>query len=288
MRCGKSRVRSNTGAKKANERVWFERWVGEGFSVRQLRMQSGHSAAKLYRIVGRCLDESPPHAPETLRTCRRALFDGTFLHRPDCIVVVMDAGRNEVVAGKFGVRENSVPQLLAFLEPLKASGLKLESCTVDGNPQAMRSIRAVWPDIVLQRCLVHVQRQGLMWCRRNPKRTDARQLRRLFLRVTHIHTLDGRDRFLRDLAKWEQRYGRRIASEPERGRVFSDLKRARSMLLRALPDMFHYLDNPEIPRCTNVLEGYFSRLKSNYRAHRGMKPEKRKQYFKWFFNIKPK
>jgi len=39
------------------------------------------------------------------------------------------------------------------------------------------------------------------------------------------------------------------------GYVFSDIKRARSMLLRALPDMFHYLDNPLIPTSTNGLEG---------------------------------
>jgi hypothetical protein len=200
----------------------------------------------------------------------------------------MDAARNEVVAGEFGVRENSVPQLASFLEPLKGAGMELKSCTVDGNPQAMRAFRAIWPDIVLQRCLVHVQRQGLMWCRRDPRRADARQLRKLFLRVTGIRDAAGRDRFLRDLAGWERRYGCRIAAGPERGRVFSDLKRARSMLLRALPDMFHYLDDPEIPWSTNALEGYFSRLKSHYRVHRGLKPGKRKQYFKWFFHVRPK
>lgn len=281
-------MRKNAEVKAFNERVWFERWIKEGFSVRQLRSQSGHSAAKLYRIINRCMEENPSHVMGAPLVCRHAIFDGTFLHRPDCIVAVMDAARNEIVAGEFGVRENSIPQLSSFLEPLEGAGLKPESCTVDGNPQAMRTFRAVWPDIILQRCLVHVQRQGLMWCRRNPKRADARRLRELFLRVTCIRSASDRDRFLRDLAEWERRYGNRIAAKPERGRVFSDLKRARSMLLRALPDMFHYLDNPDIPWNTNTLEGYFSRLKSCYRAHRGLKPSKRKQYFKWFFHIRPR
>jgi hypothetical protein len=256
--------------------------------VRQLRDQSGHSAAKLYRIIDRCLGGDPPRAARALRTCRNAIFDGTFLHRPECIVVVMDAGGNDVVAGGYGIRENSVPQLLAFLGSLKEAGLEPESCTVDGNPQAMRAFRAVWPGVVLQRCLVHVQRQGLMWCRRSPRRADARELRKIFLRVTVIRTADERDRFLRDLAGWELRYGARIAAGPERGRVFSDLRRARSMLLRALPDMFHYLERPEIPWCTNALEGYFSRLKSRYRAHRGMSPGKREQYFKWYLHVRSK
>ncbi|MCH8909706.1 MAG: hypothetical protein IH867_03105 [Chloroflexi bacterium] len=40
--------------------------------------------------------------------------------------------------------------------------------------------------------------------------------------------------------------GGEMAAREETGRFFSDVKRARSMLLRALPDMFHYLDDAHI------------------------------------------
>ena len=60
------------------------------------------------------------------------------------------------------------------------------------------------------------------------------------------------------------------------------------MLLRALPDMFHYLDDPQIPTTTNGLEGYFSRLKSHYRQHRGLSPHKRPNYFAWYFHFAPR
>ena len=118
--------------------------------------------------------------------------------------------------------------------------------------------------------MVHIQRQGLSWCRTYPKTVSARKLRDIFLQVTNIRTKEERDKFLELQAKWEQKYGRFIAMQPEKGRVFSDIKRARSMLLKALPDMFHYLDDPGIAFTTNGLEGYFSRLKGHYRQHRGL------------------
>ncbi len=193
-----------------------------------------------------------------------------------------------IIAGEYDIHENSDSQLLSFFEPQRNRGLSPHSCTVDGNPQVIRTLRAVWPDILIQRCLVHIQRQGLRWCRSNPKRTDAKKLREIFLKVCSIRNETDKVYFLELVESWEQNYGFKISKQPEKGRVFSDIKRARSMLLKALPDMFYYLQNPNIPRTTNGVEGYFSRLKTQYRNHRGLSVMKRKNYFKWYFYLKTK
>ncbi len=219
------------------------------------------------------------------QTVRYLLFDGTFLHRRHSTVVLLDGETHTLVRGRYGVRENSEAELRAFFEPLMEEGLRPRSVTVDGNPQVIRVLRMLWPDAVLQRCLVHIQRQGLSWCRVNPKTPAARQLRQIFLRVNRIATPSERYSFLELIAEWENRYGAEIAARKEAGRVFSDIKRARSMLLHALPDMFHYLDDPRIPTTTNGLEGYFSRLKSRYRQHRGLSPHRRLNYFAWYFHF---
>ncbi len=99
-----------------------------------------------------------------------------------------------------------------------------------------------------------------------------------------IRTKAERKHFLSQLAQWEHRYGPPIAFTPESGWVFSDLKRARSMLMVALPNMFHYLDDRKIPTSTNGLEGYFGRLKQKYRQHRGLAQRHREAYFRWFFH----
>ncbi len=193
-----------------------------------------------------------------------------------------------VIAGKYGVKENSDEELRLFFHPLICKGLHPLSCTTDGNPQAIRTLRALWPSIIIQRCLVHVQRQGLSWCRRVPKTASGRELRSLFRSITDIDTRSDQESFLNEYLCWEKKYGQAIGLRPERGKVFSDIKRARSMLLKALPDMFHYLDNHDIPRSTNGLEGYFSRLKRHYGQHRGLSNEKWDNYFAWYFHFRPK
>ncbi len=267
--------------------AWFRRWIVEGYSVRQLALQSGHSQRKLRRLIDGFLATAPPTSTSTPEpeAARYLLFDGTFLRRPHSIVVLMDGQTHQLVRGQFDVRENSEPELCAFFEPMMGEGLRPRSFTVDGNPQVIRVLRTLWPDAVIQRCLVHIQRQGLGWCRRSPKTPYARRLRQIFLRVTRVATPADREAFLDRVATWEDRYGIEIAAREETGRVFSDVKRARSMLLHALPDMFHYLDDPHIPTTTNGLEGYFSRLKSHYRQHRGLRPHRRPNYFAWYFHL---
>jgi hypothetical protein len=253
-----------------------------------LALQSGYSAAKLYRINDHWLSSKPSSPQADYSNYRYLICDGTYIHRPVSLVVLMDAPGNKVIHGQYGVSESVKQQLTAFFQPLETYGLQPISCTVDGNPCMISVLRAVWPDIIIQRCLVHIQRQGLMWCRRNPKSAAAKKLRELFLKVTYIRTITARNEFIEAVYQWEMKFGGPIDSRPEKGRVFSDLKRARSMLLHALPDMFHYLDDPHIAFSTNGLEGYFSRVKSHYRQHRGLAKSKLGNYFAWYLFLKPK
>jgi len=239
-------------------------------------------------MINYYLKQDPPPITLPLAHCRHFILDGTFLHRPTSLIALMDAVSHQVVASKYPASERSVLQLADFFNNLADEGLCPQSFTVDGNPKVMNVLRTIWPGIAIQRCLVHIQRQGLAWCRTSPKTGYARKLRSVFLQVTSIATVSDRDKFLIAVIEWERKYGTMIDQRPEIGRVFSDIKRARSMLLRALPDMFHYLNDPVIPISTNGLENYFSRLKSHYRQHRGLDHTKRSDYFKWYIHYVPK
>jgi hypothetical protein len=239
-------------------------------------------------MINHYIEKSPPEPISDLSRYQYFILDGTFIQRPRSLVALMDAQTHTLVTGKYAVSESSGPQLRVFLGRLKEQGLQPHSFTVDGNPNLTNTLRSLWPGVTVQRCLVHIQRQGLVWCRNVPKTTYARKLRRIFLKVTRIRTEEERDTFLKLIGEWENKYGSQIRYRPETGYVFSDIKRARSMLLRALPDMFHYLDDPLIPISTNSLEGYFSRLKSRYRQHRGLSRRKRNNYFQWYFYYVPK
>lgn len=270
------------------ELTWFHKWIIEGFSIRQLEKISPHKSRKLRNIINEALNNPPDVLKEDLHHVKHLIFDGTFLFKRVGILVLMNAVNRQIVYGKFRLKENSKPDLLVFFNPLIKKGLSPKTITVDGNPQVMNLIKKLWPEIIIQRCLVHIQRQGLMWCRQNPSRWDAKQLRKLFLTVMHIKTHKDKNRFLNELNEWEEKFGRRLKDEPSKGWVQSDLKKARSMLIRALPNMFHYLDDNTIPKTTNALESYFSRLKNHYRQHRGLAAHKRENYFDWFFVLRSK
>ncbi len=267
---------------------WFRRWIVEGYSVRQLKLQSGHSRPWLYRLIDSFLADTPPTSLIEPQAAQYLLFDGTFLHRPHSIAVLMNGQVHRVIRGQFGVNENSPEELLAFFKPMIDEGLRPRSFTVDGNRNVIMVLKELWPDVIIQRCLVHIQRQGMSWCRNSPKTPYAKQLRKIFDQVTKIDTIEDKEAFIKRFTIWESRYGKMIKDRKESGPVFSDIKRARSLLMLALPNMFHYLDDPNIPTNTNALEGYFSRLKSHYRQHRGLSPRKRANYFAWFFHFKPR
>jgi hypothetical protein len=258
----------------------------EGYSIRELSRQSRYSRSTIKRILRYWLDH-PPKQRCDFSQVRHIICDGTFLHRTTGIYAMMDAETNTIIVGAYNVREG-VKELPGFYATMATQGLSPASATVDGNPQQSKYIQATWPAITLQRCLVHVHRQGLGWCRRTPKRTDAKHLRLLFLLLPKIHTQADRDRFVARFNTWERRFGKRIMASSNRGWVFGDLLRARSMLRNALPSLFHYIDNNHIPRTTNALEGYFSRMKEKYRRHRGLSVKNQAAYFQWYFYLVPK
>jgi hypothetical protein len=284
--CGRTFGWKNPLNKHLRQRVWFERWIVEGYTLRQLAIQSGHSISTVRRIIEHWLEHPPPNKTK-LAGYRYLILDGTFLDQRKGVFAVMDAERYCVIYGAPEMAEGPA-HLYPFCSTLAQRGLAPTSATVDGNPHLMRILRLLWPEITIQRCLIHIQRQGLSWCRQYPKRTDAKHLRALFLTVMSICTASDRDQFLSALRTWERRYGRSINRSPEKGWVFSDLKRARSMLLTALPDMFRYLDDPLISKSTNALEGYFARLKQRYRQHRGLVRRHREAYFQWYLHLCPR
>lgn len=265
---------------------WFKQWIIEGYSVRQLSRISTISNATLKRCIRYWLNHPPP-STKLEDDVRHIICDGTFLDNRLVIYVIMNADTHKLVYAAYGVSERR-QSLLKVYRSLADQGIIPKSATTDGKPQQIKGLRRVWPSIKLQRCIVHVQRQGLSWCRRKPKRTDAKHLREIFLRLCDVKTKRQARQFTDDVIAWENRFGATIESSTDRGWVFSDLLRARSMLLKAMPNMFHYVANTRIPSTTNSLEGYFSRLKEHYRHHRGLAPHHRDAYFRWYFYLVPR
>jgi hypothetical protein len=227
----------------------------------------------------------PPDLPLPFARMKHLVADGTYLRHEACVYAITDRDTGLVAAHRFGEREGYAMTRSAF-EGMRERGCDPVAVTVDGNVPVMRAIRDVWPRAAIQRCLYHILRQGTSWLRRFPKDPAAIELRRIFLGVAAIADRRAKAAFLRRFRAWERRYGGYVKSLDGRNKVWGDMKQARSLMLNAIPDMFHYLDDPGIAPTSNMQEGLFSTAKVLFRNHRGVSKKNRASYFAWYFHFK--
>lgn len=169
---------------------------------------------------------------------------------------------------------------------LKDRGLRPSCITMDGERGVMRAIRKVWPQAKIQRCLYHIQREGMRWLRTYPKTQAGRELRCLLGSLCYIQSVKERDLFIQAFQRWLEKHLDFVWSLPKGNVASKDLKRTIALINNAIPDMFHYLKDPNIHKTSNVLESFYSRLKSDYRRHRGLTQEHKIQYLTWYCYFK--
>lgn len=174
------------------------------------------------------------------------------------------------------------------LDNLIKLGVHIESITTDGHKSILKAIKKALPDVLVQRCLVHIQRMCLLWLTRFPKHLAGVELRRLVLLLLRIKTHNDRIHWIGQLVLWHEHHKAYLQEKTineQTGRYWYKHKLIRRTYLtikRALPNMFHYLTNPLIPNTTNGIEGFFSHLKNHLDLHRGLTLQHRIDFIKWY------
>lgn len=201
----------------------------------------------------------------------------------------MDAADQKIISNIYTKREgykNTAP----WFTLLKRKGLYPLYITMDGEQSVMRAIRQIWPETAIQRCLYHIQREGMRWLRSKPKTQAGRDLRSLLKTLCQINSESQRSAFVQTYSQWLDRYRSFVMSLPKDKVAYKDLNKTMVLLNNALVDMFHFIEDENIHKTTNALEGFYSRLKSDYRAHRGLSESHKISYLRWYchFNNKIK
>jgi hypothetical protein len=177
------------------------------------------------------------------------------------------------------------------LDNLIKLGVQLESITCDGHKSLLKAIGSSVPDVIVQRCLVHIQRMCLLWLTRYPKHQSGQELRKLVLLLLKIKTHNDRVFWVQELKAWYQKHKEYINEKSynlETERYWYKhklLRRSYQTIKRALPNMFHYLNNSNIPKTTNGIEGFFGHLKNHLDLHRGLSIENRVNFIKWYIHF---
>ena len=198
---------------------------------------------------------------------------------------LMDAQSKKIIAHLL-VKKESFQQAYPWLSYLKQQGLEPSFITTDGERSVLRAMRLVWPQAKLQRCLYHLMHEGMRWLRSCPKTQAGKELRRLLSTLSCIKTLPERDTFIQSYQQWLEQYGEFVFTLPRTTIANKDLQRTIVLINNALPDMFYYLKNPNIHATTNALEGFHSRLKADYRRHRGLSKDHKISYLNWYCYFK--
>ena len=218
------------------------------------------------------------------------LIDGTYISGNICLIIYRD---NEIKYTQlFRITTDEVyEEIKEDLENLKALGVLLSSITCDGHPCILKAIRKVFPKVTVQRCLFHIQHHAEIKLSQHPKSFASIELLNLVKRISWIKTESDKQYWLRWLVDWDNYHQSFIqehvrVDKNKKRYIHKDLRSARRSIIRALPNMFHFIKEPAIPKTTNGLESFFGHMKDNLSIHRGLTTEHRKNFIKWYLHFR--
>jgi len=288
--CGALNTRKNRGVSQSNRFVWFREWIVGKQTFSQLSTKSGYSERSLKRYFYEYLSNYPTWK---IRPSEKVnlLIDGTYFSNKVCLVLYRD---NNVKATQIYRLTNGewFDEIVEDIRNMMNLGIQIESVTCDGLSNIIKAVRKASPDTVIQRCTVHIQREVLNWLTRNPKNQAGIELRQIVKRVHLIKNRDEWGYWVVNLTQWYETHKEYVNAKTyyEKTKRYwfthKSVRRSFIHIKRALHDMFHYLDNPDIPKSTNGLESFFGHLKQNISIHRGLSKEHYKNYIKWYLFFK--
>jgi hypothetical protein len=273
--------------------VWFEHWVIGKQTLDRVCKQSGFSKSKVQRLFKYYLN-TPPVFTIPQKESVHIIIDGTYFTRNICLVVYRNSEIKCTQLYRLSDNER-YEEIKEDLENLRALNIRIESITCDGHRAILKAIKKVFrKEIIVQRCLVHIQRMSRIWLTKAPKSIAAQELRKLTQKIHLIKTHEQKLYWLRALYDWDiahQLFIKEKSFNPLTNRIWYThkmIRRVRHLLIHAFPDMFHFIDNYKIHKSTNALESFFGHLKDNISIHRGLTPKHRRSFIQWYLFLRNK
>jgi hypothetical protein len=218
------------------------------------------------------------------------VIDGTWFSRTKCFLVYWDRDLKHVQWWRYTTGELSY-EITEDLLKLKEAGVIAASVTSDGAKGTKRAVDFIYPSIPHQRCIVHLKRYTSILVTKNPKTLCGQEVRPLILAVTKIETVKQRDEWITRFNQWSKKWDDFLKERSYlRGTnkwwyTHKYLRRIRTHIRNAIPNLFFFLEDPTIPKDTNGLEGRFSALKQHYSQHRGLSKSRRAAYLFWYTTV---
>jgi transposase-like protein len=138
----------------------------------------------------------------------RVQQDGRFQERTLYSVYGVDVDGNRDILGLYINKREVADQWLLVLEDLKRRGLEdVFFVCIDGLPGFKPAIHAVFPEAIIQRCIVHKVRNSVRYAADKEYKALCADLRKVYSSADRLQAEIALDQFEQ---KWEQK-GQRIA-----------------------------------------------------------------------------
>jgi AraC-like DNA-binding protein len=157
----------NKGVTNANRFVWFTKWIMDRRVYRTLSNEMQMSERSISRLFKHYLTQAPEIFVKN-KAHVHLIIDGTYLPNGLCLILYYDHDIRYVQLYRTGKAEK-LREITQDLRALKSLGIQLYSVTCDGHKSILKAVKKVYPNAVIQRCLVHVKRQCGLYLSKKPK-----------------------------------------------------------------------------------------------------------------------
>jgi hypothetical protein len=272
--CKTTGIKNRSDRRKKNVERLFERWLLTTETLERLERKNGHGKNSLIKSFSSFW--SIPVVSEYHGTGKIMLVDGIRIGQEETVLIAIDEN-GMPIAWRECLRETSISWNWLFDE-VKKQGFNHPVCIVsDAQKGLLLALKWSFGEVPHQRCMTHVVRLAHAWLTRRPKTKAGVELRDLVSSLYGIWTKDGASLFKEKFGLWLEKYDAFLKEKsvsPETNRrwyTHRKLRWVRTLIARSLPDLFTFLEIPNVPRTTNKLEGGInSPIKALIRHHRGM------------------
>lgn len=238
--------------------------------------------------------------PKNLSTSDRVIIIDGYVLEQGCVLLLVKT-IDSVIFWSFVERETYL-NWHACLAQLSGHP---SAIVCDGQKGMNRAIKELFPRVLTQRCHFHVQQRNRQLLTMNPETLPGIAFNTLVKDLPKLNTRSELVAWLTKYQAWMNRHKNYLAQKTyypfdteyiyknftkgKRNYFFTHqrLRAAVYQIKTALPNLFHFLDHPTIPKTTNHIEGGInSQLKLLLRLHRGLPLQKRKYLVAYFLSQK--
>jgi len=262
----------------------------ERLTLRYLSKECGCSKRTLQRRFKGYLNQAPTFQIKRNKECY-LVIDGTYFKGDWCMVLYYDSQIRYTQMYRFTDKERYI-QIKEDLENIQLLGIEIKAIVCDGNRAILKAISLACKQITVQRCLVHIHRECNIWLRKRPVNQHSRELKEIVNLIFIIKTKNDQKAWIKKFNDWFELNKKHLNEKKvnlETGRWWyrhKNLRRSAIMIKKAIPNMFHFLDNPAIPKSTNNIESFFGHLKDTLSIHRGLTLKNRRAFIQWYLHFK--